>query len=185
MASGAAQVTVVGNLAADPELAFLPSGVPVTKMTVISTERAYDAESKQWVDRNTTSHRIVAWRRRGENAAESLRKGDRCVVIGRLLQRSYDKDGETKYVLEVIADEVCASLEFATAAVTKNKPSGSGSGRSVAPDEDVPLVDPETGEIAQGPTDGADIVDLAERGAAALEEQAATGTTGRRGVLRR
>jgi single-strand DNA-binding protein len=106
--------TVAGNLTADPELRFTGSGVPVAHFTVASTSRVQDSSSGEWRDGDTLFLRCTAWRRTAENVVESLRKGTRVVVTGRLQQRTYETDDRQKRsTIELIADEVSVSLRHA------------------------------------------------------------------------
>ncbi|MDX1510142.1 MAG: single-stranded DNA-binding protein [Nitriliruptorales bacterium] len=118
-------MTIIGNLTDDPELRFTGSGVPVVGLTV--------AWNRKWTGRDgregeeTVFMDVNAWRDMAENVAESLHKGDRVVVIGRIKKRSYEaQDGSTRWVTEIEADEICPSLRWARATVSKT----SGSGRS-------------------------------------------------------
>jgi single-strand DNA-binding protein len=117
---------VVGNLTTDPELRFTPSGAAVANFTVASTPRTFDRESGQWRDGDAMFLRCSVWRQYAENVAESLVRGSRVVVHGRLRQRSYDtKEGEKRTVLELEVDEIGPSLRYATAKLTK---AGRGTG---------------------------------------------------------
>lgn len=118
--SGETTLTVQGNLTSDPELRFTPSGAAVANFTVASTPRRYDATTQRWEDGDTLFLRCSIWRQAAENVAESLSRGARVMVTGTLRQRSYEtKDGEQRNVIELDADEVGASLKYATAKVTK------------------------------------------------------------------
>lgn len=122
--AGEIRTTVVGNLTADPVLRFTPSGAAVANFTVASTAQRYDRDAGEWVDGDPVFMPCTVWRQAAENVAESLTKGTRVVVTGSLRQRSYeDREGQTRTVLELDADEVAASMKFATVAVTK-KPAG-------------------------------------------------------------
>ncbi|SNR27409.1 single-strand binding protein [Haloechinothrix alba] len=121
-------ITVVGNLTADPELRFTPSGTAVANFTVASTPRQFDRQSGEWKDGEALFLRCNIWRQAAENAAESLTRGMRVVVQGRLKQRSFEtKEGEKRTVVELEVDEVGPSLRYATAKVNKVS-RGSGSG---------------------------------------------------------
>jgi len=113
--------TVVGNLTADPELRFTPSGAAVANFTVASTPRSFNRQTSEWDDGETLFMRCSIWREAAENVAESLARGDRIVVTGRIVSRSWDdKDtGDKRTVVEMQADEVGPSLRYATAKVTK------------------------------------------------------------------
>lgn len=113
-------VTVVGNLTADPELRFTPAGVGMVKFTVASTPRVFDRESNQWRDGEPLFLACTAWREMAEHAAESLTKGSRVVVVGRLrLSKWETEDGEKRSAYGLEVDEVAPSLRFATATVKK------------------------------------------------------------------
>lgn len=113
--AGETVITVVGNLTDDPELRFTPSGHAVSNFTVASTPRTFDKESQEWRDGDALFLRCSAWRQAAENIAESLRRGDRVIVQGRLKQRSYETaEGEKRTVYEMEADEVGASVRFRT-----------------------------------------------------------------------
>lgn len=125
--AGETVITVVGNLTADPEMRFTPNGAAVSNFTVASTPRNFDRQRNEFVDGETLFMRCNAWRELGENAAESLHRGSRVIVQGRLKQRSFEtKEGEKRTVMELDVDEVGPSLRRATAQVTKNQPSGGG-----------------------------------------------------------
>ncbi len=125
--AGETVITVVGNLVDDPELRFTPSGAAVAKFRIASTPRAFDRQTNEWKDGESLFLTCSVWRQAAENAAESLQKGMRVIVQGRLKQRSYeDREGVKRSVYELDVDEVGPSLRNATAKVTK---AGSGSGR--------------------------------------------------------
>ncbi|TXH09360.1 MAG: single-stranded DNA-binding protein [Spirochaetes bacterium] len=118
--AGETQTTIVGNLVADPELRFLPNGTAVANMTVASTPRKFDRASNAWVDEPTLFMRCSVWREAAENVAESLHRGTRVIVQGRLKMRSYEtKEGEKRTTTEMDVDEVGPSLRYASAKVTK------------------------------------------------------------------
>jgi single-strand DNA-binding protein len=120
MAAGDTNLTMIGNLVNDPELRFTPSGAAVTKFTVASTPRYLDKNTNEWKDGDSLFLQCQIWRQAAENVAESLTKGMRVIVSGRLKQRSYEtKEGEKRTVFEVEVDEVGPSLRNATAKVTK------------------------------------------------------------------
>ena len=123
-------ITVVGNLTADPELRFTPSGAAVANFTVASTPRTFDRTTNDWKDGEALFLRCNIWRQAAENVAESLTRGSRVVVTGRLKQRSYDtKEGEKRTVYELEVEEIGPSLKYATAKVNRvNKPGGGGGG---------------------------------------------------------
>lgn len=130
MAQGDTPITVVGNLVADPELRFTPTGLAVANFRIASTPRVYNRESGQWEDGEALFLTCNVWREAAENVAESLTKGMRVIVNGRLKQRSYqNREGENRTVFEVEADEVGPSLKYASASVSRNSRDGN-SGRS-------------------------------------------------------
>ena len=125
--AGDTVITVIGNLTADPELRWTQSGAAVADFTVASTPRTYDRNAGEWRDGDTLFMRCSVWRETAENVAESLRKGMRVIVQGRLTQRSYDtQQGERRTVVELQVDEVGPSLRRARAQVTRTAPSGGG-----------------------------------------------------------
>jgi single-strand DNA-binding protein len=127
--AGETTITIVGNLTADPELRFTPSGAAVANFTVASTPRAFDRQSNEWKDGETLFMRCSVWREAAENVAESLTRGTRVVVTGRLKSRSYEtKEGEKRTVVEMDVDEVGPSLRYASAKVTKAQRGGGGGG---------------------------------------------------------
>jgi single-strand DNA-binding protein len=127
--AGETPITVVGNLTADPELRFTPSGAAVANFTVASTPRTFDKQSNEWKDGEALFLNCSVWRQAAENAAESLQRGMRVVVQGRLKARSYEtREGEKRTVFEIDVDEVGPSLKYATAKVTKTTRSGGGGG---------------------------------------------------------
>ncbi len=122
-------ITVVGNLTADPELRFTPSGAAVANFTVASTPRIFDRQANEWKDGDALFMRCSIWREAAENVAESLTRGSRVVVQGRLKQRSYEtREGEKRTVVELEVDEIGPSLRYATAKVNKASRSGGGGG---------------------------------------------------------
>ncbi len=127
--AGDTNITVVGNLTADPELRFTPSGAAVANFTVASTPRIYDRQSGEWKDGEALFLRCNIWREAAENVAESLTRGARVIVSGRLKQRSFEtREGEKRTVVEVEVDEIGPSLRYATAKVNKASRSGGGGG---------------------------------------------------------
>ncbi len=127
--AGETNITLVGNLTADPELRFTPSGAPVANFTVASTPRTFDRNSNEWKDGEAMFINCSVWRRAAENVAESLQKGMRVIVQGRLKSRSYEtREGERRTVFEIDVDEVGPSLQFATAKVTRSGGGGGGGG---------------------------------------------------------
>jgi single-strand DNA-binding protein len=129
MAAGDTNVTLVGNLTDDPELRFTPSGAAVANFTVASTPRFLDKQTNEWKDGDALFMRCNVWRQAAENVAESLQRGMRVIVTGRLKQRSYEtKEGEKRTVYEVEVDEVGPSMRYATAKVNKVQRSGGSGG---------------------------------------------------------
>lgn len=127
--AGETVITVVGNLVDDPELRFTPSGAAVAKFRVASTPRTFDRQTNEWKDGESLFLTCSVWRQAAENVAESLTKGTRVLVQGRLKQRSYeDREGIKRTVYELDVDEVGASLRNATAKVTKTSGRGSQGG---------------------------------------------------------
>ncbi len=129
MAAGDVIVTIVGNLTNDPELRFTPSGAAVASFTVASTPRVLDKATNEWKDGDALFMRCSVWRQYAENVAESMSKGMRVIVTGRLKQRSYEtREGEKRTVVEMDVDEVGPSLKYATAKVNKVQRAGGGFG---------------------------------------------------------
>ena len=127
--AGETVITVVGNLTADPELRFTQSGAAVANFTVASTPRTFDRQTNEWKDGDALFLRCSVWRQAAENVAESLTRGARVVVTGRLRQRSFEtKEGEKRTVVELEVDEIGPSLRYATAKVNKASRSGGGGG---------------------------------------------------------
>ncbi|MEP9363015.1 single-stranded DNA-binding protein [Nocardioides sp. CN2-186] len=129
--AGETVITVVGNLVDDPELRFTPSGAAVANFRIASTPRTFDRQTNEWKDGDALFLSCSVWRQAAENVAESLQRGMRVVVQGRLKQRSYEtREGEKRTVVELEVDEVGPSLAFATAKVTRASRSGGGGGYS-------------------------------------------------------
>ena len=129
MAAGDTQITIAGNLVDDPELRFTPSGQPVAKFRVASTPRFKDTQTGEWKDGDSLFLTCNVWRQAAENVAESLTRGMRVIVSGRLRQRSYEtKEGEKRTVYEVEVDDVGPSLRNASAKVNRVARSGAGDG---------------------------------------------------------
>jgi single-strand DNA-binding protein len=125
--AGDVVITVVGNVVAEPELRFTPSGAAVANFTIASTPRTFDKTSNEWRDGEALFLRCSLWRDAAEHAAESLTKGMRVIASGVLKQRSYEKDGQKRTVVELDVEEIGPSLKYATAKVTKaNRPGGQG-----------------------------------------------------------
>ncbi|MGH3573272.1 MAG: single-stranded DNA-binding protein, partial [Pseudonocardiaceae bacterium] len=112
-------LTITGNLAADPELRFTPSGAAVINFTVISTPRRFDRASNEWSDGEPISMRCNLWRQPAEHAAESLTRGSRVIVTGRLRSRQWEtREGDKRISLELEVDDIGASLKFATVTIS-------------------------------------------------------------------
>ncbi len=127
--AGETTITVIGNLTDDPELRFTPSGAAVAKFRVASTPRTLDRASGEWKDGEPLFLACSVWRQAAENVAESLQRGSRVIVSGRLRQRSYEtKEGEKRTVYELEVDEIGPSLRYATAKVQKMSRSSGGGG---------------------------------------------------------
>lgn len=127
MAYNETVVTVVGNLTADPELRFTPSGAPVTNFAVASTPRYFDKHTNEHKDSETLFMRCTAWRETAENICESLTKGTRVVAQGKLQARTFeDKEGNNRTAWELHVDDIGASLRYATAKVTRQAPKQQG-----------------------------------------------------------
>ncbi|MFF1748013.1 single-stranded DNA-binding protein [Streptomyces mirabilis] len=132
--AGETLVTVVGNLTADPELRHTNSGIPVAGFTIASTPRVFDRDRSEFVDGETLFLRCSLWRQAGENATQSLTRGMRVIVTGRIRQRTFDdKEGIRRTTVEIDAEEVAASLTYATAKVTKTYRQGMPSQGGPAP----------------------------------------------------
>ena len=129
--AGETVITVVGNLVDDPELRFTPSGAAVANFRIASTPRTFDKQSNEWKDGDALFLTCSVWRQAAENVAESLQRGMRVVVHGRLKSRQYEtREGEQRTVVELEVDEVGPALAFATAKVTRASRSGGGGGYS-------------------------------------------------------
>lgn len=144
--AGETTITVVGNLTADPELRFTQSGAAVVSFTVASTPRKFDKQSGEWKDGEALFMRCSAWRQMAENIAESLTRGMRVMVTGRLIQRSFStKDGEKRTVVELEVDEVGPSLRYGTAKFNKaSREGGAPQGQYANPNrqQSAPADDP-------------------------------------------
>ena len=128
--AGETTITVIGNLTNDPELRFTPSGSAVANFTIASTPRTFDRQSNEWKDGETLFLRASVWREAAENVAESLTKGMRVIVNGRLQSRSYEtKEGEKRTVIELEVDEIGPSLRYANAKVNRTQRSGGQGGQ--------------------------------------------------------
>src|ERR1700754_1210077 len=129
MAAGDTVITIVGNLVEDPELRFTPTGQAVARFRIASTPRFLDKQTNEWKDGESLFLTCNVWRQAAENCAESLQRGMRVIVQGRLKQRSYEtREGEKRTVYEIEADDVGPSLKNATAKVNKTQRQGGGGG---------------------------------------------------------
>jgi len=129
--SGETTVTVVGNLTDDPDLKITPSGASVASFTIASTPRTFDKAANEWKDGQALFLRCSIWRDAADHVVESLSKGTRVIATGALKQRSYEKDGQKRTVVELDVEEIGPSLKYATAKVTKaNRGGGQGGGNS-------------------------------------------------------
>ncbi len=127
--AGETPITLIGNLTADPELRFTPNGAAVANFTVASTPRTFDRQTNEWKDGDAMFLNCSVWRQYAENVAESLQKGTRVIVSGRLKSRSYEtREGEKRTVFEIDVDEVGPALRYATAKVTRTQGGGGGGG---------------------------------------------------------
>lgn len=123
--AGETTITVIGNLTSDPELSFVSSGSAVANFTIASTPRTFDRNSNEWKDGETLFLRASVWKEAAENVAESLAKGMRVIISGRLKSRSYEtKEGEKRTVIELEVDEIGPSLKYANAKVNRTQRSG-------------------------------------------------------------
>ena len=175
--SGEPAITIVGNLTADPEMRFTPSGVPVASFTVASTPRTFDRAAGEWKDGEALFMRCQAWRQMAENVAESLTKGTRIIVQGRLVQRSYTtREGENRTVVEMQVDEIGPSLRYAKAQVTRQPRGGGQSGPTAfgsgigQPQQQAPVQPPAAGTW-QAPQGGARNDPWATGGQAAFRDE--------------
>jgi single-strand DNA-binding protein len=150
--AGETVITVVGNLVDDPELRFTPSGAAVANFRIASTPRTFDKQANEWKDGDALFLSCSVWRQAAENVAESLQKGMRVVVQGRLKQRSYEtREGEKRTVVELEVDEVGPSLKYATAKVARVQRSGGGYGSQGGGGDDPWATSPAQGQRpAQG-----------------------------------
>lgn len=126
-------MTIVGTVTADPELRFIPSGAAVANFTVAANERRKNKDTGEWEDGSATFIRCNVWRQHAENVAESLTRGMRVIVTGRLKQREYEKDGEKRSVFDLEVDEVGPTLQWATAKVNKVRRDNAGAPTSSGP----------------------------------------------------
>jgi len=152
MAAGDTAITIAGNLVDDPELRYTPTGQAVARFRVASTPRFMDRQTNEWKDGESLFLSCNVWRQAAENVAESLQRGMRVIVQGRLKQRSYEtKEGEKRTVYEVEVDDVGPALRYATAKVTKVS-RGSGGGFGGAPAADAAAADDPWATPAAGST---------------------------------
>lgn len=160
--AGETVITVVGNLTADPELRFTPSGAAVANFTIASTPRSYDKDSGGWKDGDALFMRCNLWRQPAENVVESLTRGDRVMATGRLKQRSFEHQGQRRTVVELDVDEVGPCLRYATAKVSKiSRDGGSEGGGNRQPARRPAQSDPWAGNpadpwVSQGKTAAVD-----------------------------
>ena len=127
--AGETVITVIGALVADPELRFTPTGAAVANFTVASNSRVFDRQANEWKDGEALFLRCTIWREAAENVAESLTRGTRVIVTGRLKQRSYEtREGEKRTVVELEVDEIGPSLRYSTAKVNRAARGGSSGG---------------------------------------------------------
>lgn len=136
--AGETTITVIGNLTADPEIRFTPSGVAVANFTIASTARVFDRQTGEWKSGDALFMRCSAWRHLAEHAAESLNRGSRVIASGRLRQRSFEtSNGEKRTTIELDVDEIGPSLRFATCKVRveRHEASYPASGSPVGDDE--------------------------------------------------
>jgi single-strand DNA-binding protein len=151
--AGETVVTVVGNLTADPELRFTPSGAAVASFTIASTPRTFDRNTNEWKDGEALFLRCSIWRQAAENVAESLQRGMRVVAQGRLKQRSFEtREGEKRTVVEMDVDEIGPSLRYATAKVNRTQ-RGSSTGGGFGASGGAPADDPWGSAPSAGSTD--------------------------------
>lgn len=138
-------IVVVGNLTDDPELRYTPNGVAVANCRVAVNRRTRNTQTNEWEDRTDGFFTVNVWRDLAENVAESLHKGDRVMIQGSIRSRSWeDKEGQTRWVTEIEADEVCPSLRWARARIEKVRggSSGGGGGQRTTPADRPPPADP-------------------------------------------
>ena len=145
MAFGVNNVSILGNLTRDPELRFTPNGTPVASFGIAVNRRYQNKQSNEWVE-DTSFFNVSVWFKLAENCAESLSKGDRVLISGRLNQRSWEgKDGQNRSVVEIVADVVAPSLEFASCKIERNAKESGGMQAGPAEeeadftDEDIPF----------------------------------------------
>ena len=153
MAAGDTNITLIGNLTDDPELRFTPSGAAVARFRVASTPRYLDRQTGEWKDGEALFLTCNVWRQAAEHVAESLQRGTRVIVFGRLRQRTYEtREGEKRTVFEVEVDEVGPSLRYATAKVQKmSRSAGGGFGSGGRPPADDPWASASPAGAGGGP----------------------------------
>src|SRR5262252_2407278 len=157
MAAGDTQITIIGNLVDDPELRYTPTGQAVAKFRVASTPRFRDNQSGEWKDGDSLFLTCNVWRQAAENTAESLQRGMRVIVNGRLRQRSFEtREGEKRTVVEMEVDEVGPSLRYATAKVNKVSRQGGSmdGGYGTSGSDDPWSTAPQAGAQAGAPAGG-------------------------------
>ena len=148
--SGEAVITVVGNLTADPELRFTPSGAAVANFTIASTPRTFNKDTNEWVDGEALFMRCSVWRQAAENVAESLQRGTRVIAQGRLKQRSFEtREGEKRTVIELDVDDIGPSVKYATAKINRTERASTGGGFGSGKPADDPWGTPPTGSGQQ------------------------------------
>ncbi|RKR92830.1 single-strand binding protein [Micromonospora pisi] len=156
--AGDTTITIIGNLTDDPELKFTPNGAAVANFRVASTPRFMDRTTNEWKDGEPLFMQCKVWNQPAEHVAESLKRGDRVIVSGRLKQRSYEtREGEKRTVIELEVDEIGPSLRYATASVQKMSRSGGGGGgqaRGAAPAQGGSMNDPWAHQESQGGSGG-------------------------------
>jgi single-strand DNA-binding protein len=156
--AGDTVITIIGNLTADPELRFTPSGAAVANFTVASTPRQFDRQSNEWKDGETLFMRCSVWRDAAENVAESCQRGMRVIVSGRLKSRSYEtKEGEKRTSIELEIDEIGPSLRYATAQITRTQSSGGGRGPGGFGGGSPAVEEPWAASAPADPSAGADV----------------------------
>src|SRR6476469_6865475 len=152
--AGETTITVIGNLTADPEIRFTTTGAAVANFTVASTPRSFDKNTGEWKDGDALFLRCSLWRQPAENVAETLTRGSRVIVTGRLTQRSYEtREGEKRTVVELAVEEIGPSLRYATAQVNKATRPDAGGSRQNAPAADDPWGSGPAAAPAAGSTD--------------------------------
>src|SRR5258705_6062359 len=150
MASDTTSIAISGNMTRDPEMRYTPSGVSKVSFGVAVNRSWRNQQTQEW-DEQTSFFNVVAWRQLAENVGASLAKGSRVVVTGRLEQRSWETEqGEKRSIVEIVADDVSASLRFATAEVHKVERSGPSDGGGGPPRRPAPATTPTAAPAAEG-----------------------------------